>query len=43
LIFLLEAIGLAVALFALARVDVIGFGKRAGRIASGFAGIELSS
>jgi BCD family chlorophyll transporter-like MFS transporter len=34
LIYLLEAIGLAAAILALARVDVIGFGKRVGRIAS---------
>lgn len=34
LIFLLEAIGLAAAIFALTRVDVIGFGKRTGRIAT---------
>jgi BCD family chlorophyll transporter-like MFS transporter len=32
-IFFLEALGLAVSIIALARVDVIGFGKRVGRIA----------
>ena len=43
LIFLLEAIGLVAAIFALTRVDVIGFGKRVGRIASeaDAAGIEI--
>lgn len=34
LIFLFEAVGLAVSIYALAHVDVIGFGKRAGRIAA---------
>ncbi|MCC6298342.1 MAG: BCD family MFS transporter [Anaerolineales bacterium] len=35
IIFLLEAAGLALSIYFLARVDVIGFGKRVGRIASG--------
>ncbi len=34
LIFLLEAVGLVVSIYALARVDVIGFGQRVGRLSA---------